>query len=228
MIPLIFRSVYEHFSFPESPNYYAPGVVVDNTREGVINGKGKKTPRDLSKVDTICIHQTAVMGGYGVSKGQINRAKGNRRKALHQRFWKVPYHYVLLRTGDILINNHPKAYTYHGNRCNSFSIGFAIDGKWPGDEWDQTFQDLCKFALTYAVKNARKEGANIQYVTPHGSWSRMRRGDPGHIIWHWVVVPVMLEMGLEFSVKGPRDGGLKIPELAKQWKDKYYKKRGML
>jgi hypothetical protein len=40
------------------------------------------------------------------------------RMALHQRFWKVPYHFIGLLNGDLLYNNQITRYTYHGNGGN--------------------------------------------------------------------------------------------------------------
>lgn len=170
-------------------------------------------------MDTICLHQTHVSGGFGVSKRQLRAAAGDHRVALHNRFRKVPYHVIALRNGDVLVNNRVDAYTYHGNRSNSFSLGVAVDGKWPGDEWTDAIESTLHTALDAALHIATMARTKIQWITPHGTWSRARRMDPGLQIWdsamRWCE-----DNGITVSVRGPAGGGKLPHELRKYWMQK--------
>jgi len=184
-----------------------PKQKVYSNKRPVMNGKGKIESRLVDNVVGICIHQTAVE--YGVSKRQIEAEirAGEQvpvQAALHHRFYKVPYHVVALRCGDILYNNDFWRYTYHGNGCNSFTLGLAIEGKYPGSSWTGFNVETAREALRFAVNKGREEGCPISLVTSHRQWSKNRKNDPGRQIWSDVVIPLLSELNLELD---PRFGG---------------------
>lgn len=201
--------------FPRG-NQTLGGGCFDNTLPGKINGPGRDGFRALSNVNTVCVHQTAVE--YGVSAAQIaaeNKAgltQDPKRFALHHRFRKVPYHYVALRNGDLLINNHTNRYTYHGNGCNSFSVGYAVEGRFPGSTWDDFAIDTARKGFILAVSASRMDGADIRYVTAHRQWSGKREHDPGEQIWVDVVLPLLDTLDLQLSPEvDAKNGGLPLP-----------------
>lgn len=184
--------------------------------DGQRNGPGHDNPRPTERVDTICFHQTYVKGGFGYSKRLAKKI--GPRAALHRRFEKVPYHIVVLRNGDILWNNDVWEYTFHGGRCNRFSIGLAVDGRYPGDPFDDFMVETTHKAIALAKWKSAQQGANLQFVTAHGVWSKRRLADPGGEIWERGVMPMVERFDLQLSARGPRDGGETIEDLRARWR----------
>jgi hypothetical protein len=138
---------------------------------------GFRTPE---QVNGICLHQTASAGGiapYDLG-GYMRRLGGTsmRRRG-------VPYAYVYSPRHDAVIALwHPRLYGWHGNGANARTIGFAIDGKWPGDEAPSNEQ-LAR-ALELMVAHASGEGFDrIEHIYAHRQFSAMRGGDPGAQLW---------------------------------------------
>lgn len=140
--------------------------------------------------------------------------------ALHERFWKVPYHYAGLLNGDILRNNQISRYTYHGNGGNGPLIGVALEGHFPGiesirkpkhNDIDVHTIETGRAVLRLAVTKSRKEGAPVTRIYAHRQYSGGRTGDPGEGLWKEVVLPVAKELDLEVRLDFKHGSGKKIP-----------------
>jgi hypothetical protein len=139
--------------------------------------------------------------------------------ALHERFGPVAYHWVALRNGDVLYNNPPQRYTYHGNRSNSFALGVAVEADLPGREVDRRDTHTTvdehlvatgQAALRLAVTTGRELGAPLTHVTAHRCFSMTRAGDPGEAVWRRIVLPVCGELDLTVD-HDLVDGGRHLP-----------------
>jgi hypothetical protein len=180
--------------------------------------KGKAgTTRTAADVPAFLWHQTAVAGGFGVSSQALARHDGDEKAALMERFTGSeylrqqeldqgkdgdvgePYHYVYRpQENEVLAVWHPSRYTYHGNGGNSYSIGCAIDGKYPGDEFDP---DALGFAWVSIVEHARAAGFEPHCLEYHRQHSSGRGGDPGED-----VALVVDELARCFAIKlNPED-----------------------
>lgn len=140
--------------------------------------------------------------------------------ALHERFWKVPYHYLGLLNGDLLYNNPISRYTYHGNGGNGPLIGVAMEGHFPGiesirktkhDGFDSHVIATARAAVRLAVTKSREEGAPVERIYGHRQYSSGRTGDPGEGLWREVVLPMAKELDLEVRLDFKHGSGKKIP-----------------
>lgn len=131
------------------------------------------------------------------------------RMALHERFWRVPYHYVALLNGDVLYNNPITRYTYHGNGGNGPLVGVSLEGNFPGLEknrkkkhngYDEHTILTGRAALKLATEQSREEGAPIETLYAHRQYSASRLGDPGEGWWKEIGIPMSKELGLERRV----------------------------
>lgn len=166
---------------------------------------GKVVERDMSDVDGVVLHQTAVW--YGVSQNQINAAGGDKHQALHNRGLDVACHAIAYGgqganledvCGHAIATNPLNWYVYHGNGLNSRSLGLEIEGDYPGligssEEVPDNIIQAAKDALRYLVEEGRRLGAPIKYLWAHRQSSDTRRGDPGEEIWK--------KVGLDYGVK---------------------------
>ncbi|NJK30963.1 MAG: hypothetical protein HC927_00365, partial [Deltaproteobacteria bacterium] len=81
--------------------------------------KGQLVPRPISSVDTLVVHQTGVLGGFGAESAEARR----------QRYRKTPYHVVYSPRDRASHWQWPIwAWSYHGHCLNAKSIGWAYDG----------------------------------------------------------------------------------------------------
>jgi hypothetical protein len=170
-----------------------------------------------------CLMTKEVIERYGGSiedvGDQIDRI--SERMALHQRFWKVPYHWVGLLNGDVLHNNQISRYTYHGNGGNSRLIGVAAEANLPGLECkrtkkhhnlDEDFIETNRATLRLAVLKGREENAPISRLYAHRQYSDGRTGDPGEGWWKEIGIPVAKELHLERMVQfHDHNNGREIP-----------------
>jgi hypothetical protein len=147
------------------------------------------------------------------------------RMALHQRFWKVPYHFVGLLNGDVLHNNLITRYTHHGNGGNRPLVGVSLEGHYPGLErnrkkkhngYDEHTILTGRAALSLAVIHSREEGAPIEALYAHRQYSKNRVGDPGEGWWREIGVPVAEELHLERRVTFTHGSGLQV---CQEWDD---------
>lgn len=210
--------------------------------------KGQPRAVPIEDRDRICMHITSCH--FGTSSGQ-RRAWTKRmdagklsdellasfgvdtlgtdaaaaRMALHARFWKVPYHWVGLRNGDILYNNLPTSYTYHGNGANRRSIGVSAEAVLPGrergrkskhDAMSASFIETNRNVLRLAVVRSRAAGAPIDAITAHRCYSKTRQGDPGEAVWREIVKPVAQELELSIDYDFSQSSGRPIPS---DWDD---------
>jgi hypothetical protein len=145
------------------------------------------------------------------------------RMALHQRFWKVPYHYIALLNGDILYNNQITRYTYHGNGGNGPLVGISLEGNFPGlarsrkkkhDVIDDFVIETSRAAIRLSVNKSRDEGAPIEILAAHRQYSSGRLGDPGEEWWKEVGIPMKKELNLEVRYSFRHGSGNKI---CKDW-----------
>lgn len=127
------------------------------------------------------------------------------RLALHQRFWKTPYHWLGLLCDDILYNNDLSRYTYAGNGSNRRYVQVAAECHMPGLEknrksshtrWDARDIEVQRRTLELAVLDARGKGAPCRELTAHRVYSKGRVGDPGELWWREVGRPMMAQLDL--------------------------------
>ena len=184
---------------------------------------GQVVSRDMSTVDGVVLHQTAVW--YGVSKRQVREAGGDEHKALHNRGLKIACHAIAfggdkadLDCAHAVITNPLQWYVNHGSRLNKKSLGLEIEGKYPGlmkhsDERvpDHVIKAACD-ALRFLVEEGRKQGAPIKYVWAHRQSSPTRRDDPGEEIWQRVALDYGVKvLGLETQPQKTWGKGSPIP-----------------
>ncbi len=152
-------------------------------------------------------------------------AKVSERMALHQRFWKVPYHWVALLNGDVLRNNGIERYTYHGNGGNGPLVGVSLEGNFPGLEknrkpkhngYDEHTILTGRAALRLAVTDGRDRGAPIEALYAHRQYSKNRIGDPGEGWWKEIGIPISQELHLERRVIFKHGSG---NEICREWDD---------
>lgn len=205
--------------------------------------KGRAEPVPIEEKTHVCMHNTAARFGtaryqrrpwerrldagelpaelaarYGLA--ELGRDATAARLALHARFWTVAYHWVVLRNGDVLYNNQPTRYTFHGNGANAAAIGVSMEGMLPArerdrrashDAADEAFVARGQRLLRLAVATTRAAGAPLTHITAHRCFSPDRRGDPGEAAWRQVVVPLLDELGLEVDYGFAEAGGRPIP-----------------
>ena len=145
------------------------------------------------------------------------------RMALHQRFWKVPYHYLGLLIGDILFNNDITRYTFHGSGGNAKFIGVSAEGNFPGleknrtkkhNDWDEHTIETNRATLRLATIKSREEGAPVALLYAHRQYSKGRIGDPGEGWWKEVGIPICKELHLERRPHEKYDSGY---EICREW-----------
>lgn len=203
--------------------------------------KGRPRAVDLADRTHVCLHITAVEFGTSarrrqawvrrIEAGEISEATiatyragvhdqeaVAERMALHERFWTAAYHWVGLLNGDVLYNNAPERYTYHGNGSNAFAIGVSAEADLPGIETDRRpshtrvtdhFIDTNRETLRLAISNGRRLGAPLTHATAHRCFSMTRAGDPGEAYWQEVAIPVCRELDVAIDY-GLVDGGRPI------------------
>lgn len=145
------------------------------------------------------------------------------RMALHQRFWKVPYHWVGLLNGDVLFNNQITRYTHHGNGGNGPLIGVSLEGNYPGLErnrkkkhngYDAHTIETGRASVRLAVTSGRNDGAPVELLFAHRQYSDGRLGDPGEGWWREIGIPMALELNLERRVHFRHGSG---NEVCREW-----------
>ena len=150
-----------------------------------------------------------------------------RRIALHERFWKVPYHVVGLRNGDILYNNDLLSYTWHGNYLNDEAIGLSAECNLPGlsknrksshTKVSEFWIETNRKAFTVAYELGMEQNLPIKAVRCHRQASGRRLADPGEDYYKLVLLPMAEKHGLEVDVDylHPK-GGAKI---CREWDER--------
>lgn len=172
--------------------------------------KYSKTPRDVSQVDTILVHQTDVRGGFDLSDEQLEAGGGDPALARALRYRNTSYHSLYSPQDRYAWIQWPAwARTWHGDGANKYSVGFAVDGKFPGDKLDV---EGTREAFRRTVRAFRSAGAPIKYVEAHRQHDDARAGDPGQEIWSKIVVPTLRELNLQERPTHTTGDGLVIPD----------------
>lgn len=189
------------------------GVLFVETYRNVTNvprgfAKARPRPRSLAAVDTIVIHQTAVGGGFAVSKRMVDQHRDEFR-ARQVRYRDTPYHGLFSPRDRASIIQWPGwAHTFHGHKSNETSVGWAYDGALPGDELDLLGASA---ALRHFVTAMREAGVPLRYVEAHRQHSADRALDPGVEIWTKLVRPMLAQVGLEERSTRTTGTGLALP-----------------
>lgn len=171
--------------------------------------KGRRVRRDVKDVVALVVHQTAVSGGFGVTRASVERS-GSELLARLARYRSTPYHALYSPADRASIVQWPLwAHGYHGNRSNAYSIGWSYDGRFPGDA---LHVDQARQSLAHVVSVAREVGAPLQYVEAHRQHSAQRGGDPGLEIWRDVVLPMLPALGLSMRPTHTTGDGLPLPD----------------
>jgi hypothetical protein len=170
--------------------------------EGYIRVKGD--PKDVhgirtwAQIDTIVLHQTGVW-----------------MKDTPDRFDTVNAHVGILRDHETpIVQIHDLiAYCYHANEANRFSIGFEINGCWPGliDHYKSDKHSgigptehqiqYARKAIVWVMDEVEAHGGLIKHILPHRVSNDTRRADPGEHAWQALGIWAQQELGL--TDKGP-------------------------
>lgn len=171
--------------------------------------KGRRIRRDTADVVALVVHQTAVSGGFGVTRASVRRS-GSELLARLARYRNTPYHALYSPRDHASIVQWPLwAYGYHGNRSNAYSVGWSYDGKFPGDS---LHVEHARRSLAHVVAVVRELGAPLQYVEAHRQHSAQRGGDPGAEIWREVVLPMLAPLGLSMRPSHTTGDGRSLPD----------------
>ena len=171
--------------------------------------KWRARPRPLAQVTTVLVHQTAVHGGFGVRSQLLDRHGGDALAARQARYRDTPYHELYSPQDRASIVQWPAwAYTFHGHKANRYSVGWAYDGKLPGDALDV---EGARASLTHFVEVMREAGAPLRYVEAHRQHSAQRGGDPGVEIWTRVVRPLLEQLELAQRPEHVTGTGKRLP-----------------
>lgn len=192
----------------ESPIYFpCPGSFHNLTGKHTLK-KGIATPRDMKKVDTIVLHQTA-----GIMSG------------VEEDYLDYSAHIAILRDGRILYINDLSFQTWHGHGFNSESIGIEIEGHFAGIEgdpktiWDNRKThdlkpeqvDAARNAITWAILNVVPIGGTFKKIVAHRQSSNERDSDPGSLIWRSIGLWAQTELKLENQWWGTVGSGTPLP-----------------
>jgi hypothetical protein len=152
--------------------YVAPSFAARGPYPAHLKGRSLHSFRAPADVTAVCVHQTDVRGGFGADSLEA-RALRYGGTSLAKR--GTPYHYVISPKDDAVVAVwHPRVYTFHGDRANAYSIGLAVDGRYPGDPVDG---DQLAEGFRLAIEHARECG----YLRS-GGWIEahaQHRGDRG-------------------------------------------------
>ena len=182
--------------------------------------KARKFWTNAIKQDLVPLELAIRFGLPGEVANDADYLAAATRMALHQRFWKVPYHWVGLLNGDVLWNNPIVRYTYHGNGGNGPLVGVSLEGNYPGLEknrkkkhngYDAFTIDTGRATIRLAVNHSRDLGAPIEFLFAHRQYSAGRVGDPGEGWWKEIGIPMAKELNLEIKYTFKHGSGNKIP-----------------
>lgn len=150
-----------------------------------------RTPKEVTG---ICVHQTAV--NFGVTAKNLQKYV-DRDLAEAHRYLDVPAHVCAMREGSLVVHAPAQAYLYHGNAFNADTLGYEIEGSYPGvfssrnDKHDKLTSKVIETArkgIDLLMYMGSRAGMDIQYIYAHRQSSDTRRGDPGEEIWREVVL----------------------------------------
>lgn len=176
-----------------NPGSDSPDHIVDVRHEHPIN-KGSKTPRDISTVTGIMLHQTSCF-----------------LKERNERWYDVACHLGITQSGKILYVNDLSAYMYHGHGFNRTTIGIEVDGNFCGVEGNEATlwrggggravltteqADGVRKAIRFICDEIERRGGKISTIVAHRQGSDQRQSDPGSAIWLNCGVWAQMELGL--------------------------------
>ena len=195
--------------------------------------KRRAWPRKIADVDTVLVHATAEAGGFGPGKSRLARKVAEvlgdetreptpdelieaRRRALVERYGRQTYHGLYSPTVRTSLVQWPATdYTYHGDRANSCSLGWAYDGRFAPDHSDELDIEGGRESLRHLIRDALEQGCPLRRVSPHANHSR-KPHDPGPLVWLEVVRPVAEQFGLELELDWTTGKG---QPWARRWMD---------
>jgi N-acetyl-anhydromuramyl-L-alanine amidase AmpD len=157
-----------------------PSWLIDTTGAHPIRN-AYKTPRKLSDITAIVLHQTACHLGERV-----------------KRWHSVPAHIGVTPKGKVILINKLETVCWHANYFNRFSVGIEVDGNFrgvedrPGTLWKgggrrsklTDEQEIwARAAVVWICDEVARHGGKVTDILAHRQTSENRRGDPGEAIW---------------------------------------------
>jgi hypothetical protein len=174
--------------------------------------KWYRSLRHPNEVEAVCLHITAVRGGFGARKRDIQRHLNDGHithddaivYAQADRFLATPYHAVSAKA--LVLNLPGEVVSWHGNGCNRYALGYAID-KAAGERMNIR-REQNRFRL--ACERWIERFPNLAYVETHRQHSAMRGGDPGGDVCQ-ALSPVIGELGLMWRQSKTTGTGKPMP-----------------
>lgn len=195
------------------------GIKVHDFRQVPREGNRKRGrargTRKLSNIDTVLFHQMAAVISDPL------------------RCLSVPAHGAVVRGGDIVLLQPIRAYMYHANSANRFSVGIEIAARAAGidgnpktfwlnkreKEMGLTYDDLgceaspiqleaANILADYYIEEITRRGGEVNYVMDHRNSAR-KNGDPGSRIHKNVTLKTRERMKLKH--REPVGNGLPNP-----------------
>jgi N-acetyl-anhydromuramyl-L-alanine amidase AmpD len=174
-----------------------------------------KTPRKLSDITAIVLHQTACHLGTRV-----------------KRWHTLPAHIGIPRDGRVILVNKFSTVCWHANWFNRFSVGIEIDGNFRGVEdrpetlWKPggrrskltVYQvAAAQQTIKWICDEVKAHGGKVTTILAHRQTSKNRRADPGQDIWGRIGIWARGVCDLKNDPSYTKGSGLPIP---KEWDER--------
>lgn len=181
---------------------------------------GRVLHRDPSKITGITIHQTDCV--FGAGPFRMRKAGGNRSLARARRAMEIPYH-CLAFDGFYAIPHPLTWYTYHANRLSSFTLGFAVEGRYPEfadgrlwfrkqTQWTELRIETGRAGLLALYSEAMDQGMPIHKVFAHRQSNGAKPRDPSEVVWRAIVVDYAIKkLGLVPHYRFTVGSGIAVP-----------------
>lgn len=173
--------------------------------------KWYRTKRRPEDVTAVCLHVTAVAGGFGARRRDIERhlERGvlpDRARVLAQsdRFLSVPYHAI--SSNALVFNLETTVVSWHGHGANTYSLGYAVDMHTRDPLDIRREQDRFSFAL----KRWAMTCPDLRWLEAHRQHSAMRANDPSARVFR-ALHEVALDHGLDARPNHTTWSGRPIP-----------------
>jgi hypothetical protein len=193
--------------------------------------KGSQTPRYISDVTGIMLHQTACHPGLG-----------NRPSRWHD----ISCHMGISPTGQIFYVNDFSTHIWHGHGYNRTTIGIEVDGNFAGIAsnlgtlWKKGGGPSVhspeqavsvRKAIRFICDDMKRRGVEIKFIVAHRQGSDQRQSDPGDLIWLNCGVWAQMELGLYNNPMEKKGSGYRIeydydPRGMVNWQNRW-DKRGL-
>lgn len=197
-----------------APTPGRPSWLIDTTDDHPVRN-AYKTPRKLTDITAIVLHQTACHLGERV-----------------KRWHSVPAHIGVTHNGKVILINRLETVCWHANYFNRFSVGIEVDGNFRGVE-DKAWTlwkgggrrsmlpieqiGRTQMAIEWILHEVAAHGGRVTNILAHRQTSKNRRADPGETIWkqcgRWAQNVADLENDVDYT----KGSGLPIP---KEWDDR--------